>query len=411
MKIFFSDLGGFRYAADEPVGGSSPAAAPATPAASAPAPSTTSTPSPAAPAAGQTTTVPAASSSSGSAATPASSGGAPATSAPQASWLDGFRAAGYQTQETDESRVRAQLIQDARDAQQLRGLAPLATEYQQHQQEFQEYLKQTWQKKQDAAPEDWTKQLGWNPPEYDPTWVTQLKRNEDGSIVALPGAPADLPMKYQRYQQWRQAEVDKFIGNPFKYMEPAIKHLAGQIAAEQAQSNVGSYKDQVEAQGFIQQHSDWLFENDSVTGGARQQSRFNAQTGKYDTQKVLSGNGKLFVERMQDYQRQGLSPQQQQQFAFNDVRIAYMSSPEYQNYLLSQRTAPAAEPVGGAAPAVPAPTARQQANASFTQKTNPATPPAPSAGGNAVPAPQKVTRDNMADILLKRMREQGVTIE
>lgn len=405
--LFNCDVGGFRFGPDEPAGG---AAAPAAAASPAPAASTPS-PSPAAPAAGQTTTVPAASSTpAGSSETPAGGTPAPAAAAP-ASWLDGFRAAGFQTQETDETRVRAQLIQDARDAQQLRGLAPLATEYQQHQTEFQEFLQnKKKQQQQVAAESDWTKQLGWNPPEYDPNWVTQLQRKEDGSIVALPGAPADLPLKYQRYQAWRQQEVDKFIGNPFKYMEPAIKHLAGQIAAEQAQQNVGTYRDQVQAQTFIQKNSDWLFELDPATKDVKYELKFNAQTGRHDRNQVLSPHGRMFVERMQDYSKQGFTPEQQQDFAFKDVRLAYMQSPEYQNHLLSQRQAAAGQQTSGTAPAAPVQTAREQANAAFTQKTNPATPPAPSAGGNAVPAPQKVTKDNLAEVLLKRMKEQGVTV-
>jgi hypothetical protein len=215
-------------------------------------------------------------------------------------------------------------------------------------------------------------------------------------------------MKYQRYQQWRQGEVDKLMADPFKYMEPAIRKIAGEIASKQAEQNVGTYKEQVEAQSFIQKNSDWLFERDGQ-GGYKSQQRFNAQTGRYDTDKVLSPHGKMFVERLQEYSRQGLSPEQQNRFAFNDVRLAYMESGEYTSYLLSKQQT--GQQGGAAAGGATPETARQQANAAFIQKSNPATPPAPSAGGNATPAPLKVTRENMHTVLLQRMKEQGVTVQ
>lgn len=411
MKHWFIYDSGFRYTPDDQAAGGAGAPA-ATPAAS---PATTPTPSassPAAPAAAATTTPSAASSApaTGGTSTPAASPAPAATP----SWLDGFRQAGVFQGDVSEDAARARLIQDARDAQQLRQLAPFATEYQQHQNEFQEFLRQRQadaQKKQ--AETDWTKNLGWNPPEYDPNWVTQLKRDDQGNIVALPGAPADIAIKYQRYEQWRQQEVQKLVSNPGKYMEPYMRHIATEIAKEQAQQNVGSYKEQVEAQGFIQQHSDWLFDRDA-SGQIKSQSVFNPKTGKYDTTKTLSPLGRMFYERLSDYNNQGFSAAQQQQFAFNDVRIAYMSSPEYTKYLLAeqqkqQAAAAGQQPGGGAGAATPEQTARQQANAAFLQKTNPATPPTPT-GGNAVPAPQQVTRHNLGDILLKRMKEQGVTI-
>lgn len=402
MEQFWNNIGGFRFGPDDPPAGGSPAPTPAVA-----SPAATPTPSPSPAAAAATTTPPAASASLATGVGTTTS----TPAAPAASWLDGFRQAGVFGADVNEDAARQRLIQDSRDAAQLRQLAPLATEYQRHQGEFQEFLnrRKEEQAKQQAN-DDWTKKLGWNPPEFDPNWVSMLTRDDKGNVTAIPGAPADIALKYQRYEQWRRAEVDKLIANPFKYMEPAIRHLAGEMAQQTAQQSVGSYREQVEAQGFIQKHSDWLFAQDA-SGQPKSESRFNPETGRHDSQKVLSDKGKMFVERLRDYAQQGLNPEQQQKFAFNDVRIAYMSSPEYQDYLLAERAkTTAAAGVASPAGAAATETARQAANAAFLSKSNPANPPAPSAGGNTVPAPQAVTRHNIQDIMLKRMREQGVTI-
>ncbi len=371
--------------------------APTEPAAAAPAatetPAATPTPEPAA----QQTSTPTPSSVSTEGATTTPSAVSTPAPAPQASWLDGFRKEGFQA--ADEATAQTQLLQAYRDAERLRPLAPVLSTYQQHAPAFQKWLAEQ-QRQAAPAQQDWTQQLGWNPPPYDPAWQHQIIKDEKGNLLPAPGAPADVVLKYQAAQQFRQEQIEKFLQNPYKFMEPAIKHLAVQAAAQHAEQNVGQYREQQEAQQFITQHSDWLFDKGD-NGSPKTRQVINPQTGRYENEKVLSRYGQLFVENLQQAAQAGMQPAMQQEFALKSVQNAYMASDEYMQYLQAR-----ANP----APAAPAASPRQAANAAFTQKANPAAPPVSQPRGNAVPAPQTVNRGNLEQVMLQRFQEAGVNI-
>lgn len=379
----------FRFAPDDVTGGT-----PAAPAATASA--GTETPAANVPAQAASTSTPAAPAASPSAGTTVTQ---PAAATP--SWLDSFRKEGFNA--TDENAAREQLLQAHRDAERLRPLAPHLSAYQQHATEFQQFLAEKQKKTAQPAEADWTQKLGWNPPPYDANLRHQVTTDAQGNLIAVPGAPPDVVPRYQAAQAFRQEQVEKFLTNPFKYMEPAIRHIAGEIAASQAQQGVGQYREQQEAQTFVQQHSNWLFEQNE--GKVKTQAVINPQTGRYESQQVLSKWGQHFLGSLNEAAKAGLTPEMQQKFALQSVQNAYMASNEYQDYIVDQR-----KTVAPAAAAAPAVTPREAANATFTQRANPAQQPSPSAnGGNAVPAPQTVNRNNLADVMRRRFEEAGVT--
>jgi hypothetical protein len=253
----------FLFNPNEPTGGAAAANAPA--AASSPTPPA-QTPASQPSAASVPSTTPAAPSGSAITSTPAtpvaSTGSAPATTPTPAapSWLDNFRKEGFTTTETDETKIVQQLLQSHRDAERLRPLSPSLSAYQQHQAQFHDWL--NGQRTQQPAPQqDWTAQLGFNPPAGD---FDQLRRqvttDASGNITAVAGAPPDAVARFQAHQSFRQEQAEKFLANPYKFVEPAIRHIASQIAAQQAQQNVGQYRETQEAQTFIQKNGDWLFD-------------------------------------------------------------------------------------------------------------------------------------------------------
>lgn len=385
-----------------------PAAATPTPAAQE-TPATQASPS-AAPASGSgaqaaTTTPPAAASTEGVAATTPAAASATASATPSGpSWLEPFRAAGLS--EADEGRARDALIQSYRDAERLRPLAPAVSAYQQHAQQFHQWLNEQSQKPQVPQTQaDWTETAGWKPPAGDfEALRRQVTTDAAGNVVPVPGAAPDVVARYQAANAYRQEFIEKFLTNPGKAIEPYVKHVAEQIASKYAEQNVGQYREKQEAQQFIEKHSDWLFER-SQDGKPRTEKVLNPQTGQYETNKVLGQYGKLFVQHLQAGAQRGLSTDLQQEYALMAVQNAYMSSPEYGTWL-SQSQTPAAP---AAAAAADAGTPRQQANDKFTQRANPAAPPAPTGGGNATPAPQKVTRENLAQVMLQRLQDAGVS--
>ncbi len=386
----------FLQAPTEPAAAATPTPAPA--ATEAPTPS----PSPSAPSVATATPAVASQAPSDSAPSNAGASTTPAAASrpadAPASWLDSFRKEGFQA--ADEATAQAQLLQSYRDAERLRPLAPHLSAYQQHATEFQQWLAEKNKRPPAAAEsEDWTAKLGWNPPTWDPAWQHLVTKDDKGNLVGVPGAPHDIVVKYQAAQEFRSQQIEKFLQNPYKFMEPAIKHLAQQEASRYSTEGVGQYREQQEANKFIDEHKEWLF--DQQNGAVKTRQVLNTQTGKYQTEKVLSRYGDLFVQNLNTAAKHGLPPDLQQSYALQAVQNAYMASPEYVKWIQSKQ-APAS-------PAAPVTSARQQANAAFTQRANPATPPAP-VGGNATPAPQKVNRENLEQIMLSRFRDAGVTV-
>lgn len=378
----------FLFAPTEPAAASVTTGAPDASTASAPAasattqtPAASSTPSP-------TPTGDTGTSTAGTATTAAAPAAAP-------SWLDGFRKDGFTTTETDEAKVRQQLLQSHRDAERLRPLAPALTAYQQHAQQFHQWLGEQQKAAAKPANEDWTSKF-WNPPASDfDALRRQVTTDAQGNVVAAPGAAPDAVVKFQAAQAFRQAEVEKLLSNPFKYMEPAIRHIAEEIASKQAQQGVGQYREQQEAQTFIQQHSDWLFDKDDK-GSVKTQSVFNPATGRHDSQQVLSQWGQRFVGHLNEAAQGGMPPAMQEKYALQAIQNEYMSSPAYAASVIAKAQPPA---VG---------TPREQGNAKFLATANPAAAPA-ATGGNAVTTPTKVNRNNLAEVMLKRFQDAGVS--
>lgn len=398
MQSPFEPRETFLYSPNEPAA-AAPPETPAAPAAqAAPVSEATTASTPQAPQAAQSSV---ADTSSGAAsATPTATPAAP-------SWLEGFKSEGVSF--SDENQAKQQLLQSYRDAERLRPLAPALSAYQQHAGEFHKWLSD--KQKSPASPasqEDWTKKLGWNHPEWNPNWQHQITKDAQGNLIPLPGAPADVVLKYQQATQFRQEFIDQFLMNPAKTLEPYMRHVAQEIASQQSQQGVGQFREQQEANQFIEKNSNWLFDK-GTDGGVKTRSVLNPQTGRYESEKVLSQWGGMFVQKLQQGAQRGLPPDLQQEFAMQAVQNAYMATPEYITWASSQGQ-PAAPPAAAAAAATPTQASpRQAANDAFTKRANPAAPPTAQSGGNSKAAPRTVNRNNLEEIMLERFREAGIT--
>ncbi len=310
------------------------------------------------------------------------------------SWLEGLKKHGVNFSETDEAKVLEQIAQSWKDAEQLRPLAPYATQYMQRAGDFQRFLAQQ-QPQPQPQQQDWTAQLGWNPPPFDPRWEQMVTRDAQGNLVPVPGAPIDIVPKYQAYAQFRKETADALLSNPGKFMLPYIHAVATQVAQQYASQNVGGYREEVQAQQFVAENAPWLYEK-GVDGGIKQAQVFNPNTGRHEYTKVLSEWGNLFRDKVVEYANAGFNVGQQKDFALRDVRLAYAMTQ------LGQQT-PAAAP----APAANPQSARETANAAFTNARNPAgTRP----GGNATVPKTPVTKGNLEQIMAQRFKENGVSV-
>lgn len=367
-----------------------PVTTPTPPAPSAPAaPSAPSSAPPATP-----PSQPAAPSSTPAPASPPTEPAAASTpSAP--SWLSAFKERGIAFD--DEKKAIEALAQAHRDAETLRPLSPYVSAYQQHQADFHKWLQE---REAPPAPkqEDWTAELGWKPPEWNPAWQTMIRDDGNGNIVPAPGAPPDVVAKYNAYRAFRAEQADRLLQNPYEYMQPAIKHWAEKIAQDIVQRELSQYRNQQDADRFVAEASPWLYVNEN--GQPKVEKVFNPQTGRYEARKVLSPWGELFgdkvAQRQRWYQEKGIPIDQEEmkQWAMTQVQIAY---------LMSQ----AQQPSAPAAPAEPPKTPREQANDDFLQRNNPA---ARKPGSNSVPAKQKVTESNLEEQLATALKASGGAI-
>lgn len=323
-----------------------------------------------------------------------------ATTPTQPSWLQGLRDSGIDLG-SDEKAAMQQLTQTLRQYQQL---APYIQSYQQHAGAFGRYLQdqqktQQHPAAQQAQPPSW-KQQYWNPPEFNQSWLQLLRKDEQGNLQVVPGAPPDILPKYQAYQQYRQEFADKFMSDPISTFEPIIKQLVTEQAQQLVEQRMSQQRDQQSSQQFVQENTTWLYERDA-NGNVQQQQIFNPMTGQCTMAPQLSPWGQRFSQYVQqeasEQQRRGfMDVGRQQQVAMAMIQRDYAFA-----QLQGQRApAPAATP--------PAPqNPREAANQRLLQQNN---PPAnvPPTNGNANPGPQRIPKGQLRAELLKAFSANGI---
>lgn len=330
--------------------------------------------------------------------------GAPA--APQQpSWLQGLRESAGIDLGSDEKAALTQLTQRLQQLQQLQQLAPYVQSYQQHAPAFSRFLQEQQRAAQQPAPvnpqqpKSWKQQI-WNPPEFNPSWMSMLKRDEQGNLALQPGVPPDVLPKYQAYQQYRQEFAEKFLNNPIDTMEPIIQQIVRAEAQQLVQQSVSQQRDHQFANSFVQENTSWLYERDAM-GNVAQQQIFNPTTGQYSLAPVMSAWGQRFTQYVQqeaaDQQRRGyMDVQRQQQVAMAMIQ---------RDYAISQLRAGQSQP-GDAVPASPQ-NPRVAANDAILRANNPAAAQ-PGTQGNANPGPQKVTKQNLRQQLAEEFARNGI---
>lgn len=371
------------------------------------APASTPTPEPS-PAAASDSASSAAAAATGTPSTTGAPGAAPAPT-PQPTWLTNLRTQGVDFGE-DEAVALQRIREQAAIAQQHQQMQPWVQSYQQHAAQFNQWLTQQQAQGQQPQPgqpsqqQAWHKQF-WNPPEYNPQWRQLVKQDEHGNLVPIPGAPPDVVPKLLAYQNFRQEQAEKLMQNPFEFFEPAIRHVAQQVAQEIAGKELGGYRANQEAQQFVQQNSSWLYELDN--GQPKMQPVFDPASGRMVQQPQLSQWGQLFTQHVQaEHQKQQargyIDLEEQKANALARVQAHY-----YSQQMSARTQAPAAP--GSAAIAAPQQTARQQANANFLANNGQANlGGSPSTMPNVNPTETPVDGRNLAAMMKEAFAQAGI---
>lgn len=327
----------------------------------------------------------------------------PAATTP--SLLESLRSQGIDVQGSNDQEAIQALATRWREYQQLQQLAPAARSYLQDRDQYVAWKRQQEAEAQKQRAQD--PQQPWyakwfTPPEYNPAWERQITTDANGNIVAVPGAPPGVVEKYLNYRQHRQELAEKFMSNPYQFIEEPVKHLAQQMAEQAVQKHLQQYQDQNFAKDFVNQQASWLYDRDQ-TGNVRVQQVLDPNTGRFVNQPVLSQWGAKLrdyvMEESQRQQNRGYSDlQEQQRNALMRVQLEYAISRV--NEL--EKGAPSA-------PAAPPATPRQEANSRFLNTNGGLRPSSPATPPNINP-PSQPPKD-LTERMRERFKQAGVTDE
>lgn len=193
----------------------------------------------------------------------------------------------------------AYLLQEARRSEELSRLAPYAQEYQANAGAFQDFMRE----RAKAEAEKKARENAWfKAPEFDPSWRNAIEQDAQGNLRAKQGYPPDVVNKYLAWAQHQRSFLDKFASDPVGSIRPGIEQVVKEVAEQVMRQNLGGYAEQSQAQDFVRQNREWL----------------------YDQRGQLSEWGQVFAGAVREAEQIGLkNVAGQQTYAMRVVQHAY----------------------------------------------------------------------------------------
>jgi hypothetical protein len=303
-----------------------------------------------------------------------------------------------------------EIYQQRQALEQIRPLVPHVQNYLRDAQSYNEWRAQQAAAAQKPSPEDPFYKPYFNPPEFQESWLNQVTKDAQGNLVPIPGAPHDVAIKVQQYQNFQAEQAKKFLQNPHEYMKPTIETIARKIAQEAIQGQFSQVNDRQSSHEFVQKNTGWLYEIDQATGQPKKQAGLNPMNGQRMEMNVLSPWGQRFSQYVQEIsQRQTArgyqDVEEQKQIALAQIQRDYAIF-ENEQYRAGKAPSPQSPAAAPSAPPTRQLTPQEAANAAFLAKQNPASPPP---RGNAVPGEKKVVNKNLRQEMMSAMQAAGIT--
>jgi len=106
----------------------------------------------------------------------------------------------------------------------------------------------------------------WDPPEFQHSWLQQVREGEDGNLEPIPGSGGSLETvsKVLRYKQYLQDQSTKFWQNPYEFIAPFVEEKVTERAQQLIDNQLNNYSGLQTAQTWIERNSDWLFRKDAA---------------------------------------------------------------------------------------------------------------------------------------------------
>lgn len=221
-------------------------------------------------------------------------------------------------------------------------------------------------------------------PKFDHGLMQFLAKDENGNVVAKPGAPPDAVARFTAYAEARQRAEREFFDDPMKFLGKYITENAQKVAQEQAQARLQEYQQQQVRQQIVSQHFRTFVEHDA---NGQPVMEFDPRSGT--TVEKLSPAGRFYGQRANQYREWGITdPARIHEMAFRDLQLAIYSEQQRQQAGVQ---------------------AGQQAAQQFVQ---PQTAPQPTPGTHAPgvnPAAQPVTAATINQRMMDMLRGAGVS--
>jgi len=209
---------------------------------------------------------------------------------------------------SDEEALQA-LAAQSKASQDQQALAQYGQEFVKHAADgsWQEY--QGW-KAQQSQPQAPAEPKLWDPPEWNPNWLTQVKQDDDGNLMpdTARGGNPETVAKVQRYLQFRQDQQEKFWSDPYTFMKPYVEDLAEKKARGLVEGELSKYGEQIDARHFITNNKQWLYKQDDA-----------GQITYENNQPVLSEDGQVFFNALQRVDGKQWSAADKQEYAMESL--------------------------------------------------------------------------------------------
>jgi hypothetical protein len=163
-------------------------------------------------------------------------------------------------------------------------------------------------------------------PEYDPSWLNQVTRDEKGNLVANPGADPMIVPKLHAALRHRQSIMEKFADNPGDFLKPILEHYRATEIDKAVQNALstkfGAFQEETYANTFVNSNAGWLFAYDSQNQLIR---------NPHTQQPILSNDGRSFYGFLAEAARFGITvPRAREEYARAKL-AAHLSSADLAN--------------------------------------------------------------------------------